>query len=58
MSSIAIMPWRFQIYSNEIKSILYWIQVKFQHVRWEANSFVDTLAKGVDISSNLLAFTL
>lgn len=59
MSSFAIKRWRFRIYSNEIKSILSSIQVKFQHVRWEANSFVDTLAKeGVDISSNLLAFTL
>lgn len=50
VSSFYKVPWRFQLYFNEIKLILSSLRIKFQHVGQMVNSFVDGLAKqGVDL---------
>lgn len=38
-------PRRFQFYFNEIQSLFFVIRVKFQHIGWTTNSFMDALAK-------------
>ena len=42
-------PWKFQFILNEIKSLLYSIQVDFSHILCSGNAMSDALAKqGVD----------
>lgn len=59
VSSCAKVPWRFQFYFNEIKSLSSSLQVKFQHMGRMTNSFWRLFDKqGADRSSGLLAFTM
>ena len=47
--SLALIPWRFRFYFNEIRALASSIQVRFRHVGRSANGFADSLAKqGVD----------